>query len=231
MKNGKYGNGKQRPGMKPLTILLALTLLLGCAIGGVIAWLTAETGEVTNTFTIGDINIQLKEHKLLENGELDEKDEVTENAGYQFVPGDTLPKDPFVRVTADSESCYVFIKITEINNNLAALNGKVINWAVRDGWTEYKPKATGFGTVSYYYRVVEQPGAGEAALEDQVFYILTGGDKANKFGQITVNPEITKEMVKSLTDNKPMLKFDAAAVQTANIADVDEAFKQIVWTD
>ena len=61
MKNGKYCNGKKSLNMKPLAVLLALTLLVGCAIGGTIAWLTAQTGEVVNTFTVGDINIKLEE--------------------------------------------------------------------------------------------------------------------------------------------------------------------------
>ena len=31
--------------------MLALVLVIGCAVGGTIAWLTAQTGPVVNTFS------------------------------------------------------------------------------------------------------------------------------------------------------------------------------------
>ena len=43
--------------------LLALVLVVGCAVGGTIAWLTAKTDPVVNTFTYGKINIALTETK------------------------------------------------------------------------------------------------------------------------------------------------------------------------
>ena len=39
----------------------ALALVLCCAVGGTLAWLTDKTEPVKNTFTIGDINIDLSE--------------------------------------------------------------------------------------------------------------------------------------------------------------------------
>lgn len=33
--------------------VLALTLLIGCSLGGTIAWLMDKTETVTNTFTVG----------------------------------------------------------------------------------------------------------------------------------------------------------------------------------
>ena len=46
---------------KLVVAMLAVTLLIGCAIGGTVAWLTDKTTAVTNTFTYGDINIELTE--------------------------------------------------------------------------------------------------------------------------------------------------------------------------
>ena len=40
-----------------LTLVFALALALG--IGGTVAWLTAQTDSVVNTFTVGDITLSL----------------------------------------------------------------------------------------------------------------------------------------------------------------------------
>lgn len=113
-KNGKYCNGKKGLNMKPLAVFLALTLLVGCAVGGTIAWLTGQTDAVTNTFTVGDINIELDESSTTTSA----SGEIKKN--YLFVPGDTLEKDPKVTVKANSEDCYLFVKVTSTNNSCAA---------------------------------------------------------------------------------------------------------------
>ena len=43
---------------------LAVVLVLCCAVGGTLAWLTQKTDAVVNTFTVGDINITLTEREL-----------------------------------------------------------------------------------------------------------------------------------------------------------------------
>ena len=46
---------------KSLALVLALAMIVVCVVGGTLAWLIATTPEVKNTFTYGDINIELKE--------------------------------------------------------------------------------------------------------------------------------------------------------------------------
>lgn len=236
MKNGKYCN-KKSLNKKPLALLLALTLLLGCAIGGTIAWLTAETGAVENTFTVGDINIQLKEHELKDDGTLDENKEVTSNTGYKFVPGDTLPKDPFVRVigTADkpSEACYLFVKITVANNSCTAGNvtaNPVIDFTVDNGWFYYGKESE---------NTIDKTGTAPADYVNGTYYFYKTQEKTSANVEhkilnpenVTVSTDVIKDMVTALTTNQPKITFDAAAVQSENISSLDDAFAQIVWTD
>ena len=94
---------------KVLAMMLAVLMIMTATVAGTVAWLTVTSGTVTNTFTTGDINIELKEHKY-ENGALT-ADEVVANDTYKVVPGATEPKDPFVRVKAGSEKCYVYVCI------------------------------------------------------------------------------------------------------------------------
>ena len=52
---------------KTLALVLALTLLVAGVVGGTLAWLTDQTAEVKNTFTVGDINIGNEEYSGLAN--------------------------------------------------------------------------------------------------------------------------------------------------------------------
>lgn len=181
---------------KFIAAIAAGALALGCTIGGTVAWLTANSGTVTNTFTVGDINIKLDESGVDANG--------TKN--FDFVPGDTLAKDPYVVVEAKSEACWVFVEVTETNNTITGLTGDAINWAVRSDWTPVT------GTNIWYKEV-----AATGTTDTDPMYILTGSE-TNVNGQVTVNPEITKGMVQTINadDTKPTLSFAAFAHQSDN---------------
>ena len=84
-----------------LVMILALTLIVGGIVGGSVAWLTAQTDPVTNTFTVGDINITLAE---------------SNNLDLKMVPGKTITKDPKVTVLKDSEACWLFVKVEKSAN-------------------------------------------------------------------------------------------------------------------
>lgn len=109
-------NAKKSVSMKVVVLLMAAVLLIGGAVGGTLAWLLDKTDTVTNTFTVGNIDIDLKEHNLQADGTLDQNTEVTEEDTYKIIPGTSQPKDPFVRVEANSEACWVFIKVEEKND-------------------------------------------------------------------------------------------------------------------
>ena len=111
----------------------AIALVLCCAIGGTLAWLSAKTDSVKNTFTVGDINIDLTE---------------TTGETYKMVPGNTLGKDPKVTVKAGSEACWLFVKVEESENFDAFMT-----YAIADGWTAL----SGVGGV--YYRGVSATDA------------------------------------------------------------------------
>ena len=118
MANGKFSNGK-RTNLKPVALLLAIALLVGTAVGGTLAWLTDKTDEVTNTFTVGNIDIDLTETK----------------EPYKMIPGHTLHKDPKVTVMAGSEDCWIFVEVEE-SDNLKDYITYVVdpnNWKQLDG--------------------------------------------------------------------------------------------------
>lgn len=95
--------------------------------------MSAKTDSVKNTFTVGDINIDLTE---------------TTGETYKMVPGNTLGKDPKVTVKAGSEACWLFVKVEESENFDAFMT-----YAIADGWTAL----SGVGGV--YYREVSATDA------------------------------------------------------------------------
>ena len=103
-KNGKYCNSKKGLNMKPLALLLALALVVGGVVGGTIAWPTATTQEVENTFTVGNIDIKLEETGAADDNAEDEDD--TQKKSMKMVPGEVIDKDPKVTVEAGSCSWY-----------------------------------------------------------------------------------------------------------------------------
>lgn len=112
---------------KTIALVLACVICVGIGIGGTLAWLTAQTGPVTNTFTVGNVDITLAE--------------TTTN--YKMVPGNTIAKDPKVTVLKDSEACWLFVKIEE-STNLSSY----ISYTADSGWTALD------GVSGVYYREV-----------------------------------------------------------------------------
>ncbi len=179
---------------KSFVMVLALVLVFAVAVGGVVAWLTATTGSVTNTFTVGDINIDLKE---------------TTGNSYQVVPGDVKDKDPKVIVKPNSEACYLFVKVDVANNTV---NGKAIYiFDVRDdGWMKLED--------GVYYREVNAATA-EAGAE---YYVLKG-DAAHTNGLVRINQDLTKADIEAIGTD-PTLTFTAYAVQKDNVGSAAAAW-------
>ena len=127
-------------------LMLALVLVLGCAVGGTVAWLVAKTDPVVNTFTYGDINITLTETKPA-------------NQQAKIIPGVDIEKDPKVTVKAGSEACWLFVKVEEEGTFVA----NKVTYSVDDGWTQGNDTDI---PANVYYREVG------AVTADTDFYVL-----------------------------------------------------------
>ncbi len=203
---------------KVLALVLACLVLVGASVAGTLAWLTAKTGDVVNTFTVGDIDLELTEHKLVkpDDDKLSETETTPSNA-YNFVPGDSRPKDPWVTVKSGSEACYVFIHVTETNNKLPkSEDEKIINFEIDD--TNWKAVN---GHPGYYYhdKITTKVDA------DKTLNIL-------KNKKVTVNENVTKDMVDDITKDQPTLTFTAAAVQMENLPDAtgNQTAIDVAWS-
>ena len=171
---------------KSIALFLAFALVVGAAIGGTLAWLTADSGPVLNTFTTSDINITLSETKGNVTGTSRE---------FKMVPGYTIEKDPKVTVATGGEKCYVFVKLEELHDFDAFLT-----YSIADGWYQLKDDLNQ-DIPGVFYRIV---GTDDMGTPLSVL----------KADQVTVKSTVTKSDMNNLTTTTyPQLKVTAYASQ------------------
>lgn len=214
-------NMLRRMSKRTLVLTLAAVLSVTGVTAGTLAWLVDETNKVVNTFTYGDVDIELDESVVDENGyPVDENGDslydedgnplvdedgdgvsdippATTNEGneYNMVPGKTLTKDPKVTVAEGAEDCWVFVEVTESENF-----DDFMTYAIAEGWTLLE------GTDNVYYVAVDADEVAEGALELPVL----------ENNEITVNADVTREMLQGLLE-APSLSLQAYAVQREGI--------------
>ena len=163
---------------KVLVLLLCAVLLVGASIAGTVAYLTDTDNVVENTFTVGKVVIDLDEAKVNEYGVKDGDTRVKANS-YTLVPGRNYVKDPTVHVDADSEECYIFVKVV---NEIAAIEADTTIAAqiAAKGWTELQ--------TGVYYKTWKQGDAADLVVFEE-FTIKTdvNGATLNGYTGKTVN--------------------------------------------
>lgn len=127
---------------KTLTVVIALVLVVVMSVAGTVAYLTATTDPVVNTFTVGNIDITLAESK---------------NLNLKMVPGNDITKDPKVTVVGGSEACWLFVKV-EKSANLDSF----VTYNIAEGWTAL----TGVDGVFYREVAASESNQEFAVLKD-----------------------------------------------------------------
>lgn len=203
---------KQRNRRIALTLCLMFVVAFA-SIGGTIAWLTAESGEVTNTFTVGDINIKLDEAVL---GSTTGERTTTGNEGYKIYPGAVIAKDPTVTVLVDSEPCYVYvsvdnqIKLTDAAAPVATLN-------IGENWSAVSTS----GTKTIYAYTTD---TGETKNPTVVNALNAEVKLPAVFTNVTIDTEsVTKANIQQLKDKTIVVQAyahqsNATTVAAANAA-------------
>ena len=119
---------------KTLTIILAFVLVIAMSVAGTVAYLTSQDS-VTNTFTVGNVAITLDEAKVDAYGAAVTPAERVKANSYKLIPGHTYTKDPIIRVDANSEECWLFVKV---ENGISAIEDSTNNIAAQlaaNGWS------------------------------------------------------------------------------------------------
>ena len=184
--------------IKIAALIAAIVLVIGCTAGGTVAWLVSKPDPITNVFTVGNINATLTETKK----------------EFKIVPGVDITKDPVATVTANSEDCYLFVKLTEENwptfteATEAGSTARKVEYEIADGWTELKSEH------GVYYREVLKKDT-----ENRAFHVL-------KNDKVTVSNTLTKENADAIQKAEaPKLTVAVYAVQKEGMGSAADAWE------
>ena len=210
---------------------MVAALALTSVIGGTLAYFT-DTDDATNTFTMGNVAIELDEAEVVEYNPddytwiVDEESRVDTNTyggedGYLY-PGAELPKDPTVHNTGLNDA-YIRIKVTMDPAVLAALTEG------EDGLTDPLDQFLAIANVDttetctweYEDDVIED---GLWTLTARYSEIVAPGESTTPFFT-TVTIPTSFENNEDLDDDNPFtMEIVAEAIQAASFADADEAW-------
>ena len=197
-------------------ILLVAVVLIGCAVGGTIAYFTDTTDAVTNTFVVGKLfanpekEFTLWEHTI-EDQNTDGVYELTATEGignaYTVLPGVNLPKDPTVDIVNLELNAYLYIKV--VNNLPNGMTATIDDekWALLD--------ETNYPGI-YVYK-------GEKATNN---VIDVNGDKLSFTVNILKDNQIVVADNFTTTAAIPNLVFTAYAVQAPGFESAADAWSK-----
>lgn len=166
-------------------LIVASAVLLIATVGITLALLISSTDPVVNTFTVGNVAISLSE---------------TTGSEYKMAPGVEIIKDPAVTVEANSEQCYLYVKLQKSANF-----DEFCSFDTADGWTALSQNE------GVYYRTVEKSGVNRKI-------------KILKNDRIYVDEDLTEEDLNAITEN-PALKITAYAIQREGTVSVQDAWR------
>lgn len=228
---------------KALALAICAVMLIAGTALTTLAYLTSQDS-VTNTFTVGKVNITLDEALVNEYGKpassVDEngvytlvnevKDAARVEANtYKLIPGIEYVKDPTVTVKYGSERCYVRMLVTITNYTAIkeAFGDDFLPQYFVEGWN---PK------VWVSTNTVEENSAKDTATyEFRYVKVVNGGYKdGDKEYDAELAPlftsfelpgtEITEDNLKEITDGFE-IKVVAHAIQEAGFDDADAAWE------
>jgi len=192
MARGKYAAKRSfRTSSRTVAMILALVLALTGVIGGTVSWLIATPDPVVNTFTYGDVNINLEETDT----KLDDDDDPNTNE-YEMMPGQDIHKDPKVEVEAGNENCWLFVKLEKSENF-----DEFMTYTIGEGWVQLID-AEGNAMEGMFYRY--QDAIAEDG-ENAVISVL-------KDDKVTVKEEVTKEQLNALDPEGEEAKYPTLTV-------------------
>lgn len=102
---------KAKTKTKALLMSLCAVVLVVASVLGTMAYLT-DTKSVNNTFTVGNVSIDLDEALVNADGTVVEGADRVKTNDYKLLPGHEYTKDPTVTVKSGSVDSYVRMKVT-----------------------------------------------------------------------------------------------------------------------
>ena len=210
-----------------LTFVVAMVLVAALSVGGTLAYLTATSNQVTNTFKFADMTVTLKEDppektpdkvKAEENEDPDTHEKIPGVKYTNIEPGQTLPKKPTVTTTTTSDA-YLFIKVSGAS--------KTVMPSDEDGNTDANPI-----TDTYEWKKFQQ-GTKDDFYNGIYYKVITGKNGVQNVGSVFEYVKVSENATGE--ENIADIKIDVYEIQQSGfIAEGDtemdsvtKAFAQI----
>lgn len=168
-------------------LVVAAALLLTVTVGSTLAYLITSSNRVENVFTVGNVNITLTE---------------TTGTEYKMAPGVTIQKDPTVTVQAQSEDCWLFVKVEKSANF-----DNFCTFDIQDGWLKLN------GTNDVYFQKLEKSAV------NRMFKVL-------KNDRVFIKDTLTEEQLDAITEY-PTLNITAYAIQSDGVDSANDAWQNL----
>lgn len=211
---------------KALLFTFCAVLLVVASVLGTMAYLTSSD-TVTNTFTVGKVNIDLDEAKVDKNGDVISPEERVKANTYHLLPGHEYVKDPTVTVESGSEESYVrMIATITYNENADSVFGTVDSPESIKKWLDINSSNWLINGVP---KTTKEDGE---IIRSYEFRYYTMVDKVSNtadykleplFTKITVPGEIKNNDLEKLADLK--IDVEAHAIQADGFSNEDEAWE------
>lgn len=182
----------------------SLALVGAIAVGGTLAYLTSNSGPVTNTFTVGEnVEIALDESKQTAPYAVADTTETTKRVVFNdyvdVAPGQTLYKDPQVTVVNKEADQWVFMSV-KLSDDV-----DVQDWSTQ--WEKLESECTDDYVV--YYMHVDKDTADSYTGTNEANYIEQGTQLPKLFTKVQVKDTIVNAETKKLQN----IEIKAAAIQ------------------
>lgn len=218
---------------KVLSLCLVLALLALAVAGATLAYFT-DTDDATNTFTVGNIEIDLIESNLHRENDNATDDMIkTDAATYvedveNILPGQWIPKAPYV-VNTGANDAYVRVRVEFDKIEVESLYFMEYTTAIQEGeivktvaWKDangnvisttdvYADRPADYATVEYTYTYQEAIPAGEMT-------------ERAPFWQYCIKNGLDQDDLAALNLEAGDIKVYADAIQAETFANATEAF-------
>ena len=212
--------------------LCAVLLVVGSVVG-TIAYLTSKV-TVTNTFTVGNVAIDLNESLVRADGTVvPDADRVYHN-DYHLVPGVKYTKDPRITIQANSEANYLFVSVVNglagvglKDNEIDEASGKIriATQMERNGWVPLE----GYAGIYYFDSNSDKLVGSNAGVEapNGIVAKSQATTYINVFETFTVSPTADLSQLQDTDGNgkvDPKIEITAYAVQATGFATPEAAW-------
>ena len=217
-----------RKNMKLMVITCILAILIIGSLG-TLAYLT-DTAGVTNTFTVGKVDINLTEAKVGEDGKAltgEAAERVLTNE-YKLIPGAEYDKDPTMTIVKDSEEAYVRM-IVNVHN---AKEVQAVIDNQKNGLTAGFISMLGELDTTNWILVSSQPTVKDNIMSFEFRYKEpVAGEDTDKnlpplFTKLNIPAALNSDEINALYNGEPKFQIvvEGHAIQAMGFEDADKAW-------